>query len=121
MELSLQVEVIGSYVFGIPLRKKTFFLGSQLQAELPRNFIGDLLLDRHEVCRFPPVLIAPELPPIFHIDELGADLQHLTALEDPACQHRAHSKFAADALRFIAAVLEAEHSASRHDSQLGQL
>ena len=90
----------------------------QPQAQLLRDLVGDLLLDRQDVGHVAIVLLAPQHGAIARVHQLGSDRERVDALHQPAFQHGAHPQLPADFLDILVLTLIAEHRVSRLDLQV---
>src|SRR5262249_4612874 len=121
MESSLQVQMIGLSVLGISLGQTMLFLGRQLQPQFFRDLLRDVFLNRKDVRGFSSILVAPQLPAVVYVHQLGADQKHVTALKNTARQYSPDSELRPDVLCFIAPALVSKYRASRHHTEFGQL
>src|SRR5262249_22735292 len=78
-------------------------------------------LNRKDVRGFSSILVAPQLPAVVYVHQLGADQKHLTALKNTARQYSPDSELRSDVLCFIAPALVSKYRASRHHTKFGQL
>jgi hypothetical protein len=59
---------------------------AQFRAQLPGDVAGDLLLKRYDLSGFALILFAPDFSIVLNAGEIGAYLDGVAALRDPASQ-----------------------------------
>src|SRR6185437_16789488 len=95
---SFEVKLVGFSTVGVALGQLFLFCPGQLQPQLLRNLVRDLVLDDKNVTGFAVVLRSPKLRTRGNIDQFGANAQRAAALHDPSGENAAHIEFAPNSL-----------------------
>src|SRR5215469_8610005 len=98
-EATLQIILICLRIRSIAFRHSLLVFARQPHAERSRHFFREVSLQRKDVGSLATVLIAPDVTVIASVNQLGADLQIISALHDSAFEHGANTELSADCLR----------------------
>src|SRR5215472_16837484 len=108
-------------IFRVVPGELTLPLGFQVELQVLRDLLCDLIFGGEDVSRLAPVLRTPSLPATLDVDQLCADEEGVAPLKDLPSQDCTYSKGAADFLRLLASALEPEDRASRDHAELRRL